>query len=104
MLVCGGRKVFAEEIQADLLKIEQVKEAYVCQKKEDSGSCYIKAFLVWEEGVSMSRQEIIERLRSEIDQYKIPGQFVSVPKILTNEMGKVTQQCVENMEKISVIL
>lgn len=104
MLVCGGRKVFAEEIQADLLKIEQVKEAYVCQKKEDSGSCYIRAFLVWEEGVSMSRQEIIERLRSEIDPYKIPGQFVSVPKILTNEIGKVTQQCVEDMEKISVIL
>ena len=39
-----------------------------------------------------------------MDRYKIPSEFRMVSEIMTNQMGKVTQKCIQGMTETSSIL
>lgn len=102
LLECGGHKVFAEEVRQNLLNTGLFQDVYVCSA--NGNNKYIRAFIVPKQPFKTAREQLVDILSSEMDSYKIPAEFCVVSEIITNKMGKVTQECIKLMEKKSSIL
>lgn len=101
LLNCGGRKVFAEEVSLALLQTGLFEDVYVCGGDDET---YIRAFVVAKTEKLYTRIELVNILERQMDPYKIPAEFFYVPKILKNELGKVTQKCIWEMQTCATTL
>lgn len=102
VLECGGKKVFASEVRERLMQTELFEDAYVCNQGDTEK--YVCAFIVWKKGKRLDKNELVSRLEVCMDRYKIPSEFRMVSEIMTNQMGKVTQKCIQGMTETSSIL
>lgn len=102
LLECGGHKVFAEEVRQNLLNTGLFQDVHVCSASDNNK--YIRAFIVPKQPFEVDREQLVDILNSEMDSYKIPAEFCIVSEIISNNMGKVTQECIRLMEEKSSIL
>lgn len=102
VLECGGKKVFASEVRERLMQTGLFEDAYVCNLGNTEK--YVCAFIVWKTGMKLDKNVLVSRLEECMDCYKIPSEFRTVSKILTNQMGKITQKCIQLMKEKSSIL
>lgn len=102
ILECGGKKVFASEVRERLMQTGIFEDVYVCNL--GNAEKYVCAFIVWKTGRQLNKNELVSCLEECMDCYKIPSEFRVVSEIMTNQMGKVTQKCIQVMIEKSNIL
>ena len=86
----GGRKVAPDEIEDLLCEMEGVRDAgCVGEPDELSGEC-VKAYLVTDREIK--RADVVEFLRSRIEEYKMPRLIERVASIPRTGSGKIQRQ------------
>lgn len=93
MIIVGGENVFAAEVEAALMLLENVREAAVIGipatgVRESLGEM-IKAFIVPEKDAALTENDIRRHCRKTLPSYKIPHVIQFIEALPRNPAGKV---------------
>ncbi|MCP4153643.1 MAG: AMP-binding protein, partial [bacterium] len=83
-----GFRIELEEIQNRLMEIENVKEAVVVKKTEETGQEYLGAYYIADSEITDLRLCLAERL----PEYMLPSYFVRLDKIPVTPNGKIDKK------------
>lgn len=105
-----GYRIEMGDIEAALLRSEQVKAAVVDVRKDIIGNNYLVAYAV-PKNQFINEQELIAELRSQLQSYMIPKYIVSLEDLPVTQNGKIdrkslpdprtTEQKEQNTETVS---
>jgi amino acid adenylation domain-containing protein len=85
----GGEKVAPKEIEAVLYDIPGVKEAAVIGVPDDLLGRVVKAYLVLEQGVTMSAREVQRHCQARLESYFVPRHVQFVAELPKTDTGKI---------------
>lgn len=91
-----GFRIEAGEIESQLLKHAQIKEAVVIDREDRAGTKYLAAFIVATEVLTQS--ELRNFLGNELPDYMIPATFVLLDKLPLLANGKVDRKALLAVE------
>ncbi|MBC8446308.1 MAG: acyl--CoA ligase [Chloroflexi bacterium] len=74
MIIRGGQNIYPAEIESYLLGHQAIREAAVVGVHAAIGGEEVWAFLILEDGATMTAQEMLEYCRVGLEAYKIPHQ------------------------------
>jgi len=102
LIIVKGLNVYSREVEAVLLKNQDVEEAAVVGVPDGTGNETVKAFVVPKEGREVDKSELLRLCREHLAAYKWPKDIVlasflpknSIGKILKRELKKDTQAVV----------
>ncbi len=89
LIITGGYNVYPKEIEAIIDDMDEVDESAVIGVAHTDFGEAVCAIVVLKQGKSLSGAEIIQRLKSQIANFKIPKQVHIVSALPRNTMGKV---------------
>jgi amino acid adenylation domain-containing protein len=88
-----GVRIELEEIENQLLKIENIKEAVVVAKEDNRGDKYLCAYLVMTDNdAPLEVAKLIESLKIHLPEFIIPGYFIKLEKIPLTPNGKINRE------------
>ncbi len=90
-----GFRIETGEIENQLLKHEEIKEAVVVVKKEESGKSLV-GYIVSEKELSVSA--LRKYLAKELPEYMIPAYFVALDKIPLTSNGKINRKALPEVD------
>ncbi|MCK4261229.1 MAG: amino acid adenylation domain-containing protein, partial [Halanaerobiales bacterium] len=85
-----GYRIEIGEIESQLLKHEDIKEAVVVDKMDQNGLKYLSAYIVSDDEVTMAKMRV--HLSTELPDYMIPSYFMQIDKIPYTNNGKVDRK------------
>lgn len=92
MVIVSGFNVYPNEIEAVITAHVGVAEAAVIgEKSSDSGEA-LKAYVILNEGVSLSENDIIRHCRTSLTAYKVPKIIKLVKDLPRSNVGKVLKR------------
>jgi malonyl-CoA/methylmalonyl-CoA synthetase len=90
MIISGGYNVYPKELEILINRIEGIAESAVFGvPHSDFGEAVVAVVVREGSNTSPSAPEIIERLKSEVANYKVPKRVMFVDALPRNAMGKV---------------
>ncbi|MBU0621595.1 MAG: acyl--CoA ligase [Gammaproteobacteria bacterium] len=84
-----GEKVAPKEVENMLMNIPGVKEAAVIGVPDDILGQAVKAFIVFEEGVTMPEKQLQKECQGRLENFMVPKYIVSVPSLPKTDTGKI---------------
>lgn len=84
-----GEKVAPKEVENMLMNIPGVKEAAVIGIPDDTLGQAVKAFVVFEDGVTMTEKQLQIACQSRLENFMVPKYFVTVPDLPKTDTGKI---------------
>ncbi len=84
-----GEKVAPKEVEHTLMNIPGVKEAAVIGVPDDMLGQAVKAFVVFEEGVTMSEKQLQRECQSRLESVMVPKYIVVLPSLPKTDNGKI---------------
>lgn len=84
-----GEKVAPKEVENVLMNIPGVKEAAVIGVPDDILGQAVKAFVVLEEGVTMTEKQLQKECQSRLENFMVPKHIVTVPSLPKTDTGKI---------------
>ena len=96
LIVSGGKNINPIEIEEQLMNIEGVLDSAVIGKEDEEWGQKVIAFIVIESD-GFSELEIKNKLKEKISSHKIPKEFVRLPEIPRNELGKIIYRKLNNL-------
>jgi amino acid adenylation domain-containing protein len=84
-----GEKVAPKEVENTLMNIKGVKEAAVIGVPDDVLGQAVKAFVVLEQGVTLTEKEIQRECQSRQENFMVPKYIVFVPDLPKTTTGKI---------------
>lgn len=88
MIIRGGQNIYPAEIEAYLASHPKIREAAVVGVPAMVGGESAWAFVILEEGVEMTAQEVRDHCRAELEVYKIPSRVRFVAEFPRSGTGK----------------
>jgi len=88
MIIRGGQNIYPAEIENYLLSHDKIREAAVVGVPAALGGEQVWAFLILEDSIELTTQDVLEYCRLGIEAYKIPNQVRFVPDFPRSAMGK----------------
>jgi acyl-coenzyme A synthetase/AMP-(fatty) acid ligase len=85
----GGGKVAPTEVEGVLFNIPGIKEAAVVGVPDQILGQAVKAFVVLEQGVTMSEREILRYCHGKLESYSVPKHVQFVPELPHTDTGKI---------------
>ncbi|WP_432403712.1 amino acid adenylation domain-containing protein [Wukongibacter sp. M2B1] len=85
-----GYRIELGDIENQLLKIDDVKEAVAIARKDDKGNNYLCAYYTSDKNISISQFKGF--LTKELPDYMIPSYFVKIDKLPLTPNGKVDKR------------
>jgi len=82
-----GYRIELGEVESRMLLHENIKEAVVAARDEDSGSKYLCAYITADKELAAS--ELREHLSKSLPDYMIPSYFIQLEKMPLNQNGKI---------------
>ncbi|MGX5439995.1 amino acid adenylation domain-containing protein [Bacillus thuringiensis] len=82
-----GYRIETEEIKSQLVKHEQIQEAFVIDREGEDGRKYLCAYITSQRDLSF--EELRAYLEGEVPEYMIPSYFVQMERIPLTPNGKV---------------
>ena len=96
----GGLKVYPSEVEVCVAGLAKVKEVAAVGIPDEQRGEVVKAYVVLDEGQSITEQEIIEGCRTKLAPYKVPKAVASRAELPKNSVGKVLRRCLVAEELI----
>jgi long-chain acyl-CoA synthetase len=92
MIKTGGENVYPREVEEVLFAHPKVKEAVVAGLPDDFLGEKIKAYLVLNDGASVTAEEIQEHCAAHLAKFKVPKEVEVRPELPKNIVGKVLRR------------
>ncbi|WP_025640446.1 AMP-binding protein [Schnuerera ultunensis] len=89
MFISGGENVFPAEIENALYNIPEIHEVCVIGVRDDKWGEVGKAIISLKPGMTISKEEIISKLKKQLAGYKVPKYIQFVEEIPKNNVGKI---------------
>jgi malonyl-CoA/methylmalonyl-CoA synthetase len=89
LIITGGYNVYPKEIELAIDALPGVQESAVFGVPHVDFGEAVTAAVVPMPGAQLSQRDLIERLKAEIANYKVPKRIVLVAELPRNAMGKV---------------
>ncbi len=84
-----GEKVAPKEVESMLMNIPGIREAAVIGVPDDILGQAVKAFVVFEQGVSMNEKQLQKECQSRLENFMVPKYIVEVPSLPKTDTGKI---------------
>jgi amino acid adenylation domain-containing protein len=84
-----GEKVAPKEVENMIMNIPGVKEVAVIGVPDDILGQAVKAFIVFEEGVTMNEKQLQKECQSRLENFMVPKYIVEVPNLPKTDTGKI---------------
>jgi amino acid adenylation domain-containing protein len=84
-----GEKVAPKEVENMLMNIPGIKEAAVIGVPDDILGQAVKAFVVFEQGVTMSEKQLQKECQSRLENFMVPKYIVEVASLPKTDTGKI---------------
>ncbi|MGB7604680.1 MAG: condensation domain-containing protein, partial [Lutisporaceae bacterium] len=91
-----GFRIELGEIENELLKHQDIKEAIVIAKEDNSGNKYLCAYIAGE--AELGGKELREHLSKNLPDYMIPAYFIQLDKLPLTENGKVDRKALPEVD------
>jgi len=98
MLLVNGINVYPREIEEVLYRYPGVKEAAVIGLPDQRKGEQPVAFLAAKEGVSLDEKTILQHVRDNLADYKVPRRIIFLPSLPRNATGKILKTALRQME------
>jgi long-chain acyl-CoA synthetase len=92
MLIVGGFNVYPAEVENALYRHPAVSEAAVYGVPDKLMGERVCAAIVWRAGMRAGAAELRAFCRGQLADYKVPGDFVSIPALPKGRTGKVLKR------------
>jgi acyl-CoA synthetase (AMP-forming)/AMP-acid ligase II len=92
MIVSGGENVFPREVEDLLADLDGVVEVAIIGVADDKFGQRLKAFVVLEEGASLSEAELGAHVKANLASYKTPREVEFLDELPRNATGKVLKR------------
>jgi len=92
MIICGGYNVYPRNIEEALFQHPAVKEAGVVGMTDEYRGETVIAFVVLNDGMSATDQEIIDHCAEHLAKYKVPSKIVFRAELPMTAVGKVLRR------------
>lgn len=89
MIKSRGEKVAPKEVENMIMNIPGVKEAAVIGVPDEILGQAVKAFIVFEEGVTMNEKQLQLECQSRLENFMVPKYIVSVASLPKTDTGKI---------------
>ncbi len=89
MFISGGENVFPPEIEAQLYKIDAVRECCVIGVPDEQWGEVGKAIISLKADKQITKEEIIDCLSASLAKYKVPKHYQFVDDVPKNSVGKI---------------
>ena len=101
MLLVNGINVYPREIEEVIYQFPGVKEAAVIGVPDARKGEQPLAFVAANEGAVLDDRELLQFVRSQLADYKIPRKVVMLPALLRNATGKILKTSLREMSTAS---
>jgi fatty-acyl-CoA synthase len=92
MIVSGGENVFPREVEDLLADLDGVTEVAIIGVEDEKFGQRLKAFVVLEEGASLSEAELAAHVKANLASYKTPREVEFLDELPRNATGKVLKR------------
>jgi fatty-acyl-CoA synthase len=92
MVISGGEKLFPVEVEEVLAGHPAVAEVAVIGVPDEQFGQRLRAFVVTRSGESASEEDLRTFLKDRVARFKVPRDFVFVPQLPRNAIGKVLKR------------
>lgn len=99
MIVSGGENVFPREVEDLLVTHEKIFEAAVIGVPDPEWGQRLKAFVVLDNGSSVSADELKEYIRTRLASYKVPRDIEFLEALPRNPTGKILKRQLQAARK-----
>ncbi|WMJ83243.1 AMP-binding protein [Oscillospiraceae bacterium LTW-04] len=89
MFISGGENVFPPEVESALYDIEAIRECCVFGVPDEKWGEAGKAVVSLKPGMTITKQEILNKLNTKLARYKIPKYITFVDDVPKNNVGKI---------------
>jgi amino acid adenylation domain-containing protein len=100
----SGHRVEVVEIEAALLKLDTIEEAFVMARDDRLGNKYLIAYIVPATLPSPTVTSVRKKLAEVLPDYMIPSRFVMMDAIPLTPSGKVNRKALPEPENIRPVL
>ncbi|WP_445373689.1 long-chain-fatty-acid--CoA ligase [Photorhabdus tasmaniensis] len=97
VIIVAGENIYPCEVENEIDKNGSVKECAVIGVPDTDWGESVVAFVVLEQGTSLSQKEIHNFLRKNLADFKIPEKFYFVEKLPRNPSGKILRRELRNI-------
>ncbi len=99
LIIVSGFNVYPSEIEELLYSLPKVEEAAVIGVADPTRGEVPKAFLVVKEGQEMDKKEVLDFLKPNLAQYKLPREVEFAESLPKNVTGKVLKKVLRQQEE-----
>jgi fatty-acyl-CoA synthase len=92
MIVSGGENVFPREVEDLLADLDGIAEVAVIGVEDDQFGQRLKAFVVLEQGASLSEADLGAHVKANLASYKTPREIEFLDELPRNATGKVLKR------------
>jgi O-succinylbenzoic acid--CoA ligase len=89
LIVTGGENVNPIEVEEALMSLDGITDAAVVGIDDEEWGQKVIAYIVMNYELRITNDELKRKLLKSLSPYKLPKEFVSVPSIPRNELGKI---------------
>lgn len=94
MIITGGFNVFAAEVEAPILALPEVLECAVIGVPDEKWGESVKAIVVLKDGQSLSKEQLIEAVKSKLGGVKTPKSVEFWDEIPKTAVGKTDKKVI----------
>jgi len=92
MIVSGGENVFPREVEDLLADLDGIAEVAIIGVEDEKFGQRLKAFVVLEEGASLTEAELGAHVKANLASYKTPREVEFLGRLPRNATGKVLKR------------
>ena len=91
LIVSGGENINPQEVEECLMNVDGIADAAVVGKEDDEWGQKVTAYIV-HKSVPLAKELLQRELRKSLAAFKIPKDYIRVPHIPRNELGKIVYE------------
>ncbi len=100
MIISGGYNIYPREVEEVLYEHSAVLECGVIGIPDDYAGERVKAYVVLNEGMQATEEEIIKHCKDSLAKFKVPAAIVFAEELPKSLIGKILRKEIRKMEEV----
>ena len=97
LIISSGENIYPIEVEKAIMSLPEIKEAAAIGIPDPKRGEVVCAFVLFEEGMELNEEEIVEKLLGKIAKFKFPKKFIFAEDFPRNTAGKVLKRELKKM-------